>query len=79
MLLVGGLFKDISGFWRLELKEIAEDHDGKSSEGSVFSHGDFSQSQVQVVEQINADHRYFIDDDALQVSEEQSLGSSLSL
>ena len=78
MLLVGGLLKDISGLWRLELKEVAKDHDGNPSKWNV-PHGDFSQSQVQVVEQISADHRYFVDDDALQVPEEQSLGGPLSL
>ena len=78
MLLVGGLLEDISGLWRLELVEIAKDDDRQTSKGNI-PHGDFSESQVQVVEQICADHRNFVDDDTFQVPEEQSLGSPLSL
>ena len=72
----GGLLEDISGLWRLELEEITKDKDRETSKGNV-SHGDFSQSQVQVVEQVCADHRYFIDDNTFQVPEEQSLVSPL--
>ena len=76
MLLVARRLKYKPGFWRLELKEIAEDKDGKASKGNVF-HGDFSKSQVQVVEEISADHRYLINDDTFQVPEEQSFVSPL--
>ena len=78
MLLVGGLFEDISCFHGLELVEVAKDEDRDTAEQSV-NHGDLAQSEVQVVEHVRGDHADLVDDDEPQVPEEQPLLGSLFL
>ena len=72
MLLVGGFFKHISGFHRLELIEVAK-HKHREATKHRVNHGDLSQSEVQVVQHVSRDHADLINDDAPEVSEEQPL------
>merc|ERR1711989_161875 len=78
MLLIGGLFEDISRFDRLELVEVTKDEDRDAAEQSV-NHGDLTQSEVQVVEHVSRDHADLVDDNTPQASEENSLLCSLLL
>merc|ERR1719239_295393 len=72
MLLVGWLFKHISSFGGLELVEVAKDKDRHPAKDCV-NHGDLTQAEVQIVEEVCRHHTDLIDDDAPQIPEEQPL------
>ena len=78
MLLVGGLFKDISCLDRLELVEITKD-EHRDAAKHIVNHGDLSEPEVQIVEEICGDHADLIDDDAPQVPEQQPFLCPLAL
>ena len=78
MLLVGGLFKDISCLDRLELVEITKD-EHRDAAKHIVNHGDLTEPEVQIVEEICGDHADLIDDDAPQVPEQQPFLCPLAL
>ena len=70
VLLVGGLLEHISCFDWLELVEVAKSKDTEAPKHGI-DHGDFSQSEVQVVQHVCRDHADLIYDDAPKVSEKK--------
>ena len=78
MLLVGGWLEDVSCLDRLELVEIAK-HKHRDTAKHIINHGDLTESEVQIVEEICTNHADLVNDDASQVPEEKPLLCSLPL
>ena len=78
MLLVGGLFKDVSRFDRLELIKVTEQKHAESPKNGI-DHGDLAQAEVEVVKHVCRDHADLIYYDAPQISKQQPLFSPLLL
>ena len=69
MLLVGGLFEDISCFDRLQLVKVTKQKHAEAPKNGV-DHGDLSQAEVEVIEHVCGDHADLIYDDASQISKQ---------
>ena len=78
MLLVGGWLEDVSCLDRLELVEISK-HKHRDTAKHIINHGDLTESEVQIVEEICTNHADLIDDDAPQVPEQQPFQCPLAL
>ena len=72
VLLVSGLFEDISCLHGLQLVEVAKCKHREAPKHGVH-HGDFSQSEVQVVQHVCRDHADLVNYDAPQISEQKPL------
>ena len=78
MLLVGGWLEDVSCLDWLELVEITKDKHRDAAK-HIVNHGDLTEPEVQIVEEICTNHADLVNDDASQVPEEKPLLCSLPL
>ena len=78
MLLVGGLFENISGFDRLELEKITKQKHAEAPK-HIIDHGDLSQAEVEVIKHVCRYHADLVNNDAPQISKQKPLFSPLLL
>ena len=78
MLLVGGLFEDISCFDRLQLVKVTKQKHAEAPK-HIIDHGDLSQAEVEVIKHVCRYHADLVNNDAPQISKQKPLFSPLLL